>query len=428
LRLRALGSDNPRLAKVAVGLFMLVLTGNAPAASAFTIYRLAPEADATVISSSPHANYGADKSLEAHNPSPSARAYLRFSLPPLDGPILAATLRVGPEASTPDGFSVRRASGAGWEESSITYANAPGWGSVLANSGGLTKDEVSKVDVTKLVKAAGSGPVDLVLTTSSTAKLRSRETDYPPKLALMTRSPALFSDDFDTPRGPNNLIANEHALWNPLDVLRVRSPDWQMTSGSFFSQDGVGWTGVPDDVAPDRYSIRSTGSSVFRMRTTRSDFPDNLQSVEARINSFSSAPSRPAVPWDGVVLWPRYKTEFNLYFAYILRKDGKVAITKKCPGGDPNGPNYYNGGTYYALSEEIYHAPTVLGDWYQLATSAQDNADGSVTITLYRGGDVAAQATDTGVGCTPIHAPTRLGLRADNVDANFSEYRVTALP
>jgi hypothetical protein len=164
------------------------------------------------------------------------------------------------------------------------------------------------------------------------------------------------------------------------------------------------------------------------MRTARSDFRDNLQVLHARINDFSGFPERPAEPWDGIVLWPRYASETNLYFAYALRKDGKVSLTKKCPGGNPGDPNVYNGGTYYDLTPETYQVPTILGKWYSLATSAQDNDDGSVTISLYRGGKVVAQATDGGIGCPPIHGPTKVGLRADNADASFSHYGVTPLP
>jgi hypothetical protein len=128
------------------------------------------------------------------------------------------------------------------------------------------------------------------------------------------------------------------------------------------------------------------------------------------------------------VIWPRYKTEFNLYFAYILRKDGQIAITKKCPGGSTSDPNYYNGGIYHYLVPDFFHATTTVGQWYRIGASAKDNPDGSVTVKIYRSGNVVAQSTDTGVGCAPIRGPAKLGLRSDNVDANLSHYVVTAEP
>jgi hypothetical protein len=236
----------------------------------------------------------------------------------------------------------------------------------------------------------------------------------------------LMSDDFSQPNGPNGLITNEWSYWNPGDSARVMSSQWQVKSGSFFSVGGIGWTGVPDDTPPDRYSQAHTDSQVFRLNTARDDFGDVVQQLDARINGFTGSARFPAVEWDGVVLWPRYTTPFHLYFAYILRKDGRVAITKKCPGHVPGG-GFYNGGSYFHLTSERHLGPTVIGRWYRLASSVQDNPDGSVTIRTYQDGRLATQATDRGVGCPPIRGPTNLGIRADNVDANLAGYRVYEL-
>ena len=236
----------------------------------------------------------------------------------------------------------------------------------------------------------------------------------------------LMSDDFSHPNGPNRLIVNEWSHWNPNDPARVLSAAWELTSGSLFSVDGTGWTGFPDDTAPDRYSEQHTDSQVFRMNTARGSFGDVLQQLDARINGFSGSAAFPPLNWDGVVLWPRYVNQFHLYFAYLLRKDGRVAITKKCPGQLAGG-NFYNGGTYFDLDSGRYLGPTILGRWYRLASSVQDNPDGSVTIRTFQDGRLAARATDRGLGCPPIRARTHLGIRADNVDANFTRYRANAL-
>jgi len=151
-----------------------------------------------------------------------------------------------------------------------------------------------------------------------------------------------------------------------------------------------------------------------------------VQELDARINGFSGSANFPPLAWDGVVLWPRFVTPYHLYFAYLLRKDGRVAITKKCPGEVPGG-GLYNGGSYFVLASERYLGPTRVGRWYRLASSVQDNPDGSVTIRTFQDGRLAARATDRGVGCPPIHGPTHLGIRADNVDANLTHYRVREL-
>jgi hypothetical protein len=232
----------------------------------------------------------------------------------------------------------------------------------------------------------------------------------------------LMSDDFASANGPNGLITNQHAFWSS-DPGSVRSPLWQMTSGSLFSTDGLGWSGVPDSVVPDATSSNGSGSRVFRLRTARDDFGSVRQAVSVRINAF--VPLAQGTTWDGVVLWPRYGTEFALYFAYLLRRDGRVQLTKKCPGEVPGG-EYYNGGTYFPLTVERGSGEsTQSGRWYRLGTEVSDNADGSVTITGSRDGATVLQATDDGVGCPPLRGPGRLGVRADNTDFNLDAYRVT---
>jgi hypothetical protein len=176
-------------------------------------------------------------------------------------------------------------------------------------------------------------------------------------------------------------------------------------------------------VVPDATSSNGTGSRVFRLRTARDDFRSVQQAVSVRINAFT--PLEQGTTWDGVVLWPRYRTEFALYFAYLLRRDGRVQLTKKCPGELPGG-EYYNGGTYFPLTAELSSGEaTEIGRWYVLATEIHDNADGSVTITGSRDGATILQATDDGVGCPPFRGAARLGVRADNTDFNLDAYRVT---
>ncbi len=43
----------------------------------------------------------------------------------------------------------------------------------------------------------------------------------------------LFTDSFSN---PNGLLTNEYAYWNPALADSVSSPNWEMTSGSFFAR------------------------------------------------------------------------------------------------------------------------------------------------------------------------------------------------
>ena len=244
--------------------------------------------------------------------------------------------------------------------------------------------------------------------------------------AALARERTLMRDDFRSAYGPNSLITNQFAFWAP-DSPGVRSPLWEVTSGSLFSRDGHGWTGVPDGMVPNAFSTNGTGSLVFRLRTRRTDFGSVRQEVSVRVNALTPT-SAGGKAWDGVVLWPRYESEFALYFAYALRRDGQVQLSKKCAGQVPGG-DYYNGGSYFPLTAYgVSGPPLELGEWSRLATEVRDERNGSVTLRVFRDGQVVAQAVDRGTGCAPLRGPARLGVRGDNADFELDDYRVSALP
>jgi hypothetical protein len=233
----------------------------------------------------------------------------------------------------------------------------------------------------------------------------------------------LFSDSFSALDG---LITNEFAYWNPNDGTAHRSPDWEMDSGSLFARAGAGWTGsVTDNCDPDRNSSTCTNSGVFRLNTKRRDFGAVRVDMRLRANAFdnrgeSADPDTPAVDWDGVHIWLHYVDEYELYYASVNRRDGSVVIKKKCRGGSDNG------GTYYELASAPGF-PVPMGAWQQVGASIRTNADQTVTIKLYRGGQQLIEATDAGVGCAAITAPGAVGVRGDNLDFDLDDFTVSAV-
>ena len=236
--------------------------------------------------------------------------------------------------------------------------------------------------------------------------------------AVVARPATLLADGFDAPNGPNGLIASEYATANPGDASAVRSPVWTMPNGSFFSMDGMGWSGPPDDcVKPDRYSTLCTSSAAFRLRTQRMDLGDVELGVEARIDALAESPRYPATNWDGLHLWLRLRSDAEHYIISVLRRDGEIVIKKKCPGGA------VAGGTYYHLAYLRGH-PVPIGAWERVGASARTNADGSVTLALLRRGRVLLEATDAGVGCPPLARPGAVGVRGDNADFRLEDLEV----
>jgi PKD repeat protein len=232
----------------------------------------------------------------------------------------------------------------------------------------------------------------------------------------------LFSDGFDSANGANNLITNEYTYWNPGSSGIVTSPNWEMTSGSFFSVNGLGWSGVPDVCDPDRLSQTCTDSAIFRLTTKRADFGNVMVNMKLKINSLTSTSETPAVDWDGIHIFLRYQSEYSLYYASVARRDGSVVIKKKCVGGSDNG------GTYYELTSYVSGHPIPFGSWINVGASIVTNSDGSVTIGLYRDGSLLAQDTDSGKGCAAITAPGKVGIRGDNADFNIDDFTVSSIP
>lgn len=242
-------------------------------------------------------------------------------------------------------------------------------------------------------------------------------------LLAQVRAPAwaqtLFSDSFSLPDG---VITNEFAYENPT-VSGIRlSPAWETTNGSLFASGYAGWTGVPDDKAPDLLSTKGNSSSAFRLRSRRADFGDVSVSLRLLNGGLSSTAKYPPVAWDGAHIWLRYQSEYQLYAVSVNRRDNKVVIKKKTPGGSSNG------GAYYDLTLGISY-PVPYAVWQSIKAAVRTNADGSVLIELYAGGKLVARAVDDGrVGGAPIRLPGRIGLRGDNADLKFDDLVVSQLP
>jgi hypothetical protein len=98
-----------------------------------------------------------------------------------------------------------------------------------------------------------------------------------------------------------------------------------------------------------------------------------------------------------------------------------VLIKKKCPGGPSND------GTYYQLGARVGGLEFPYGSWLDVGATVKNNIDGTVTITIYRGGAAVATATDAGTGCAVIRSPGATGLRGDNAEFQFANFTVTPL-
>jgi hypothetical protein len=214
------------------------------------------------------------------------------------------------------------------------------------------------------------------------------------------------------------LITNERAYFDPHHLGIHTSPEWIVTSGSLFSYDGAGWTGVPDGVAPDITSSNGTDSAVFRAVTRRADFTNVAVSFSLKISSLVTTQRTPADAFDGVHVFVRYKNPRYLYVVSVYRRDGIVAVKEKIPGGPANG------GTYFTLAQARYKIP--LHNWVPVRVTIVTLADRAVRIQLILNGRQVLTMTDTGNRVSPIMAG-RVGLRGDNCEFFFRNFTVTPI-
>ncbi len=145
---------------------------------------LNPVADAYVDSANATTNYGTTTTLRT-DASPIQRSYLRFQVPTLSGSVVSATLRVYANSAVTVGYTVHSTSGS-WGETTITFANAPSYGSSLGTSGAITANTWTSVDVTALVTGAGQYNVVMATTNNTATSFSSREGANPPQLVIVT--------------------------------------------------------------------------------------------------------------------------------------------------------------------------------------------------------------------------------------------------
>jgi hypothetical protein len=226
----------------------------------------------------------------------------------------------------------------------------------------------------------------------------------------------------DTFTGPTGVVTSERAYWDSTNPYRQRT--WEMTSGCLFRTKGHATTSPHiDSGSPDVKCSKHTDNADFRLNTVNRSYGNVNVRLKLNVVRQTSTPKTPPVAWDGVHIFLRYQSQFELYYASTSRRDGRVAIKKKCRGGPSNG------GTYYTLAQRRGY-PIRIGKIEVVGATVRTNADGSVTILLLRSvnGSLTPvlRATDRGVGCAPLRRPGAVGLRGDNTEFRFDDFTVSA--
>jgi hypothetical protein len=153
-----------------------VLVSRPDATAKSVTSRFTPAGDGYVSQARPQINFGGSPTLRTDASPETERSYLHFDLRQLAGRVNAATLRLYAQTGSRTGYAVRTVTATGWTESTITYANAPAPGPVVASSGRVAGDHWTSVNVTDLIHGAGMVAVVLTSADQSTSLFASRET------------------------------------------------------------------------------------------------------------------------------------------------------------------------------------------------------------------------------------------------------------
>jgi hypothetical protein len=160
-------------------------SGESDAAAGTIKMTFAPVADAYVSNANPNKNYGATLNLEA-DASPIIRTYMRFNIHGVVGTIRSAQLRVYAVSGSPVGYDLRLVTDNNWQETAITYANAPAVGPVRASSVPFNAGVWVSVGVKPLVGGNGKWSVALTTRARNVVKFASRQLGaYAPQLVVV---------------------------------------------------------------------------------------------------------------------------------------------------------------------------------------------------------------------------------------------------
>jgi hypothetical protein len=146
----------------------------APPTNAFTF---APVADAYISKPKPSLNFGSSNMLRVYG-GPLGASYLRFEVRGLSGTVAHATLRLYAHSPSNAGYQVHRVDNT-WNESTITYGNAPPIGDLITESEPFSAKQWTSVDLTPLVRGDGTYSLVLITFDGTPLCLASRNAIFP---------------------------------------------------------------------------------------------------------------------------------------------------------------------------------------------------------------------------------------------------------
>ncbi|GEM_PF-4308999 len=186
---------------------------NSTQAAATLIQTFDATADAYTSSVQPSTNFGTDTALKIKSTSPVNQSYLQFNINGLTAPIANAKLRLYVNDPSAGGNKVYQVSN-DWQESTITYKNAPVLPSTVIIQGGAAKlNNWIEYDVTSAVTGNGAISFALSSTNFDLAGFNSREASTnKPQLIVTQKDIVPPIANIILPNGQNIVVNNGSIL------------------------------------------------------------------------------------------------------------------------------------------------------------------------------------------------------------------------
>ena len=149
--------------------------------------------DAHVALAAPGTNFGASPVLTAVAGTSAQNIYLRFDASAVDDPVLLAKLSLRVTTSGGAGGPARLVSDATWNESTITWSNAPALGATLASMPQVSRDGTWGANVTTALNADPDGQFAVAITSPAMTPgpYHSKEGGQAPRLVLSVATPTV---------------------------------------------------------------------------------------------------------------------------------------------------------------------------------------------------------------------------------------------
>lgn len=208
----------------------------------------------------------------------------------------------------------------------------------------------------------------------------------------------IFSDPFNDRDG---IISNEFSYWHANKACPYSSPLWNITSGTLFAKNGVGYSGNPTKQTSSICNSNiATNSAVFTMDTKQNDFENVKISLDYKLGAHSISTDT-GNSYDGLHLLLGEKDTQNTYTVSLFRWDSVAVIKKKVAG---NYFNLANEKTTQSNSLNTWHHADIYFTTNDTSVKIEENIDGNTTVSSidknsygesYKNGAVGIQGNNT---------------------------------